>query len=67
MGEMNTSVENLAREMSEGFRQCQGRLRLVEQRLGTFLGVIEQDLADKASRGELRALEERVRRLEQAS
>jgi hypothetical protein len=55
-------LQKLGGEMSEGLRQAQGRLRLLEERFGTFVGVLEQEASRAHER--LDDHEERLRRLE---
>lgn len=55
-------VQKLGAEMSEGLRQVQGRMRLLEERFGKFVGVLEQEASRAHER--LDDHEERLRRLE---
>ncbi|GMU51520.1 MAG: hypothetical protein AMXMBFR33_06660 [Candidatus Xenobia bacterium] len=55
-------LQKLGGEMSEGLRQAQGRMRLLEERFGTFVGVLEQEASRAHER--LDDHEERLRRLE---
>ncbi len=55
-------LQKLGAEMSEGLRQVQGRMRLLEERFGKFVGVLEQEASRAHER--LDDHEERLRRLE---
>lgn len=55
-------LQKLGGEMSEGLRQAQGRMRLLEERFGKFVGVLEQEATRAHER--LDDHEVRLRRLE---
>lgn len=59
---LSGDLKKLGGEMSEGLRQAQGRMRLLEERFGRFVGALEQEASSANER--LDDHEERLRRLE---
>lgn len=64
MARLGEQVAKDMGNMAERMRQVEGRMRLMEQRFSRFLEAVDME---KASREELRSLESRVARLEEAS
>lgn len=63
--ELAAAVEHLRADFSETARQWQGRVRLMDQRFGRFLELVDGDLTDV--RSSLEDHEARLRRLEQSA
>lgn len=64
---MAREIASLSSRTAEGLRQVEGRMRLMEQRFGVFLDVIEHDLGQRSQQADLDDLRARVERLEQRS
>lgn len=54
LNQATQELKQLGADSSEGFRQVQGRMRLLEQRFATFVGALESETKTRLDDHELR-------------